>query len=101
MNKIIKLIIISVMILFLSLYFSRYSTNYYEDKKEITNEAIKRYEEDLKQGIKINPSNYQEEEKNYDNKISKIGIKTSKLIEKSFEKGLKFVMKKLTQLESN
>lgn len=99
MNKIIKLIGIILIILFLSLYFSRYSNNYYQDKNKITNEAIKRYESDLKQGKKIDPNNYKIEEKNYNNKVSRLGMKTSKIIENTFQKGLKYLMRKLNELE--
>ena len=68
MNKILKLLGIILIILFLSLYFSKYNNNYYENKNNLTDEAIKRYEKDLKEGKNIDPNNYIVQEKNYNNK---------------------------------
>ena len=99
MNKTIKLITIILLILFLSLYFSKYNTNYYGNKNILTEKAIKQYEEDLKAGKEILPSNYLEPEKNYNNKVSKIGVQVSKLIEKTFSKGLKYIMKYLQKIQ--
>ena len=93
MNNIIKIISVILIIMFLSLYFSKYSNNYYENKNNLTEEAIKRYENDLKEGKTIDPSNYIEEEKNYNNKASKLGMKASSLIEHTFSYGLKYMIK--------
>ena len=95
MNKLLKVIGLLIIIFFLSLYFSKYSSNYYNDKTTLTEEAIKRYEKDLKEGKNINSSNYIIEEKNYNNKASIIGLKTSKLIENTFSYGLKHIIKYL------
>lgn len=95
MNKLLKVIGLLIIIFFLSLYFSKYSSNYYNDKTNLTEEAIKRYEKDLKEGKNINSSNYIIEEKNYNNKASIIGLKTSKLIENTFSYGLKHIIKYL------
>ena len=99
MNNILKIIGIIVIIFFLSLYFSRYSNNYYEDKTNLTEKAIEKYEKDLKEGKKIDPNNYIVEEKNYNNKASTIGLKASKFIENTFSYGLKHIMKYLNQYE--
>ena len=53
MNKLLKVIGLLIIIFFLSLYFSKYSSNYYNDKTNLTEEAIKRYEKDLKEGKNI------------------------------------------------
>lgn len=95
MNKTIKFIILVIVILFLSLYFSNYNNSYYENKYNLTEKAIKNYEEDLKSGKPIIPSNYLQEEKNYNNKISNVGIKVSKLIEKAFTDGINNIIKLL------
>lgn len=90
-------------IIFIVIYFS--STNgYYEhenmSKKVFTEEKIKEFEEDIKLGKKIDVKNYlSEEEKNYQNKVSKIGDSASNLITGSFtnvlEKSFKFLEKML------
>lgn len=95
MNNILKVVIVLLIIFFLSLYFSKYNNDYFENKNNLTEEAIKRYEKDLKEGKNINPDNYKIEEKNYNNKASIIGLKTSKLIENTFSYGLKYIVKYL------
>ena len=54
MNKTIKIIMIFLTVFFLSLYFGKYSSNYYNNKKILTDEAIKKYEKDLKEEKKYN-----------------------------------------------
>ena len=95
MNKIIKIILIIIIIFFLSLYFSNYNTGYYENKTYMTEEAIKKYENDLKEGKTIISNSYIPKEKNYNNSFSKIGLKSSNLIEKVINKTLKYLVKYL------
>jgi len=99
MNKSYKIVGIVIIILFLSLFFSKYNYNYNENKSILTEEAIKRYEQDLKEGKEINPSNYRVPDKNYNNKASKVGVKASQIIEKVFKKGMKYIMNSLKKLE--
>lgn len=101
MKKAFNLIVIIMLIFFLSLYFSRYASDYYDNKNVLTEEAIKQFENDVKEGKQINAKNYIPEEKDYSNNISSFGIKTSKLIEKTFHKGLKSMMSYLNSLENN
>lgn len=94
--------IILFFIFFIALYSSQVS-GYYEygqyKKTAITNEAIKKYEEDLKQGKEVNPENYiSSKYKDYSNGLSKIGLKTSSYIEKIFTKGIKNTFKYLSKL---
>ena len=93
MNKLLKLIGIIIIILFLSLYFSKYSNSYYEERTLLTEESIKQYEKDLKTGKNIVSNNYIPKEKDYNNKASKLGIKTSKLIEDLVNNTLKYIVK--------
>ena len=95
MNKILKVLGLILIIFFLSLYFSKYTNTYYNDKSNLTEAAIKKYEKDLKEGKSINSNNYKVEEKNYNNKASIIGLKASKIIEDTFSYGLKHLMKYL------
>lgn len=95
MKKLIKLIGIILLIFFLALYLSSYNTSYYENKNILTEDAIKRFEKDLKEGKKINVNNYIEKEKNYNNKVSTYTLKLSNLIDKCINKSLKLVLKYL------
>ena len=90
-----------VITVFLSLYFSKYNIDYYENKNVLTEEAIEQFEKDMKEGKQIIASNYLPKEKDYDNKISKIGIKASEIIEKTFDKGLQVVMKYLNNIQND
>ena len=95
MNKIIKLLIIIITIFFLSLYFSNYNNEYYETKTYLTEEAIRNYEKDLKEGKNITSNNYVPKEKDYNNNFSKLGLKSSNLIEKIITKALKYLVKNI------
>ena len=95
MKRLIKLIGIILLIFFLALYLSSYNTSYYENKNILTEDAIKRFEKDLKEGKKINVNNYIEKEKNYNNKVSTYKLKLSNLIDKCINKSLRLVLKYL------
>ena len=93
MNKTLKVLGVILVIMFLSVYFSRYNNNYYANQNILTEEAIIKFEQDIKEGKDITVSSYLKEEKNYDNKLSEIGLKISNEIETGFKKGLKFIFK--------
>ena len=93
MNKTLKIVGVLLVIMFLSVYFSRYNSNYYANQNVLTEEAIVKFEQDIKEGKDITVSSYLKEEKNYDNKLSEIGLKISNGIETGFKKGLKFIFK--------
>ena len=93
MNKTIKIIGIVLFVMFLSVYFSRYNTNYYENRNVLTEEAIVKFEQDIKEGKDISINTYLKEEKDYNNKASTIGLKLSQCIEIGFKKSLKLLFK--------
>lgn len=99
MNKFIRGTGIIIMILFISLYLSRFNIETYENKRLLTEEAIIKYEQDLKKGKNILEKSYIPEEKNYNNKPSQIGRKVSNTIESSFKKALKILMKILNEMQ--
>lgn len=101
MKNLLKGMFIITLILFLSLYFSKYNNEYYENKKILTDEAIAQFEKDLKEGKEINAKDYITEEKDYSNKVSKLGIKTSNMIENTFNKSLKYIVKYLEKLDNS
>ena len=98
----LKVLLALLIVLFFSLYYSKYSNYYYyENQKVLTDEAIKRFESDLKEGKKININNYIPEQKNYNNKVSILVLKTSNFIDKCFSKGLKLFAKYISKLENS
>lgn len=97
-KNIFRLVGTVLVVLFLALYFGQ-STGYYDiskgKKTALTNEAIKRFESDVSSGKEIIASNYLEKEKNYSNKLSKLGIGISNLIEKGFDTVMNFILKEV------
>lgn len=95
MKRVINIILIIITILFLSLYFSNYNNEYYQNKTYLTEEAIKKYENDLKNNKNISSKNYLPKEKDYNNNASRLGIKASNFLENIINKSLKFIAKHL------
>lgn len=88
--KISKNILIILFIVFIALFFSQ-STGYYEyeqyKKVALTNEQIKQFEKDVKNGKKVDVKDYiGETKKDYGNKVSNTGLKISSEIEKYVKK---------------
>ena len=103
-NKIFHKVWFILFLIFLTLYISQ-ASGYYEysisKKTTFTNEQIKRFEQDIKEGKEIDVSNYLEETKNYNNIFSSLGLKMSSLIEKGFNKTMTSLFKKLSQAVNN
>jgi len=77
---------------FLVLYFAQMG-GYYENlnrkKTYLTEESIKRFEDDIANGKEIKVENYViNMKKNYANRISRFGLYTSKLMGKTFKWGI-------------
>ena len=62
---------------------------YYEysnfKRTSLTNDAITKFEDDVKKGKNIKATNYLKNDKQYDNALNSIALKTSNLIEKTFD----------------
>ena len=100
----IKKILVPIGILLLLMYITIYIvslTSYYtsiESKNStLTTEAIERFEKDVLNGEKIVASNYLVEKKEYDNLLSRTSIKIGNIIEKLFNKLLKYLLKEIEQ----
>lgn len=83
-KKIFNTIVFSLFVLYLSLYIAS-SQGYYEyqNKKEskFTEEKIKEFEEDLKNGKKVDIKDYLVNDvKKYDNKITELGLTLSEML---------------------
>ena len=96
MKKIAKLIFMILVIFFLVVYFGR-NNIIVNQSRVLTEEAINQFEQDLKEGKEIIPSNYMPKKKDYNNKASEIGLKISKLIEKASNKILKKLLKSIIE----
>lgn len=100
-SKIFKVIIISLFVIFMSIYLASINGYYeYETKKqkELTDDAIKRFEKDVQSGKQVNINDYLVEDvKHYDNNITTIADNVSEtfnsLLMKGFEKSFELVEK--------
>lgn len=103
MNKknIVRFSFITVFILFLCIYIGQ-ATGYYEynnyKKTTLTNDAINRFEEDVKNGKTIDAKNYMEQDKSYENSLNKAAIKTSNVIEGAFDKMMEYIFKEVNNV---
>lgn len=100
--NIYKIIFYIVFIIFLIIYFSDVA-GYYEYqnylKSNLTNEQIKQFEFDVKNGNKIDINEYLSvDTKKYNNNLSKIASKLSQSISNLVNKGVKYTFKYISKL---
>ena len=91
-NRVFKYITILSFVTFLTLYTSQ-KTGYYEytnyQKRNLTENELKKFEEDIKNGKDVSLNDYKEHTKvDYSNKMSNIGVKVSNSINNSVKKGI-------------
>ncbi len=104
--NIARIILLVLFILFVGLYLVG-NSNYYDyeaaNKTRLTEEQIKIFEQDIKEGNAVDVEKYlQLNEKNYDNPVSKATLNISKTISKSFDKALNYVFGKINEaMETN
>lgn len=93
MNKLLKLIILLILIVFLASYFT-IQTGYYDYKLQrktaLTEEQIKKFEQDVKEGKDVDISDYTVNDKvDYSNNLTdsvyKVSVSTNKALKKSIE----------------
>lgn len=101
-KKIFKAFIWFLFLSFLVLYYAQ-ANGYYQSvnnrKKVLTEDAIKRFEEDVRNGEKIDVNDYLiENKKNYSNKISRFGLYTSEVIGKYFKKGINGIFSNIDKM---
>lgn len=92
LTKVFKKIFLVLLISFTALYLSEaagYSEYKQHNKKIMTEEKIKQFESDVKEGKNLNLNDYLvEDTKNHESKVSKFGDMMSKEIEKYVVGGL-------------
>lgn len=100
-NKLFRFTFFIFFMSFMVIYFSEL-TGYYEyqnyKKKALTEEQIKKFEEDVKNGNKVDINQYLVvDNQNYNNNLSKIASKLSdgisKIVKDSVEKTFKYISK--------
>lgn len=101
LKKIFRFCLLTLFVTFMALYISQ-STGYveYENRKQValTESQIKKFESDVAAGKKVDVEKYlKTNEKNYQNGISKMGLKISNVtksgVEKVVETSFKFLAK--------
>lgn len=96
-NGIFKIAFIILSVSFITLYISN-STGYFEYHQRqnviLTDEKIKQFEEDVKNGVNLDLESYLENtKKNYNNKTSKLGLFLSNKIGEYAKKGIEIAFK--------
>ena len=103
MKKVIKPLILIIIFLFLGLYFF-YNESYAENKirkeKELMEEMILKYEEDLKNGIDVSKEDYTIKKKDYSNTYTDASLKLSEKICDFVDGSIKFIFKKINDMVS-
>ena len=103
-NKLFWFVLISLFVVYMGLYIAN-STGYYESKLServtLNNKAIARFEKDVASGKDVTIDDYLEREnKDYSNKMSKLGLNISNKCEDFMTKGLSKFMKVVGKLFS-
>ena len=104
-NRVFKIIFWMFLISFMIIYFSEI-TGYYEyknyQKNIMTNDQIEKFENDIKQGKKVNPNNYILTDTNkYNNKLSDVADNLSDGISKIVKGGVNNTFKLIANLTNN
>ena len=96
-NKLLKYGVIAVTVVFLMFYFlgGRIYNSRITEKKVLTEEQIKKFEEDVKNNVEIDINEYVFKEEDYTNQITKINNKISSIIEKGFKKAFQYLLKNI------
>ena len=82
-NRVFYIILIVLGVLYLALFIAN-NTGYYSfnNKKNLTEEQIKKFEEDVKNGVEVDLNDYLSDTNiSYQNNISKLGYNISSFIE--------------------
>lgn len=101
LNKAFKSLVYISFIIFTVLYISQ-SSGYFDYKNRrkvaMTNSQIKQFENDIKEGKKVDLKKYIDaNNKNYQNKISKVGLSISVTSEKAIQKIIEETFKVLSK----
>ncbi|MBR1385635.1 MAG: hypothetical protein IJ568_02260 [Bacilli bacterium] len=94
-KKISKVLMASLLIVFVIMYY--FGGNIYDykiiEKKNLTEEQIKKFEIDVKEGKEIDIEEYVVKDRNYSNKVTRLNTKISNIIETGFKKIFEYFLK--------
>lgn len=103
-NNFVFVLTIVLFGIYMALYYMA-ETGYYEykeyNKMIVTEEAMKQFERDISEGKDVSVENYITPQKNYENKVSNLGLKTSQSLEKFMTKGIGGFFKVIGSLVSD
>lgn len=104
-NKNVVFIIFVILFgVYLALYYA-FLGGYYEykayNKKNLTEEMMKKFETDVSNGKDVSIYDYIEEEKDYSNNVSNLGVKLGEVTEDFLTKGLGGIFKVVSKLVTN
>lgn len=104
-NKVFRWCLFFLFLIFLTLYFSQ-ATGYYEYEQSkvtaFTEEQIKKFEQDVKDGKEIDINNYLENtNKDYQNSISRVTLNISEGISKYMKMGIEKVFEGIAKVLEN
>lgn len=104
-DNFIRIMLITVFLIFIGLYYSSNAgiIDYQSKNKTVlTEEQIKQFEEDVKNNVQIDLKKYVDnKEAKYDNNISKTALKVSNVIGETVQNALNFVFGKLEKVMNN
>ena len=99
-KNIFRIIILTLIMLFATLYITQ-AMGYYEytnhRTNQLTTEAAKKFEMDLKEGKSIQSDDYIKKKNDYDNNLTKIGLSCSNIISNIFDKVMRFVFNEINK----
>lgn len=102
--KYFKVFLTILVIMFLGLFFAYQNglgQNWNKEKKVLTEEMIKEYEEDLKKGIDVTQKEYVIVKPSYANTYSSNILKVSKKIEEGIDRVIKYFFRKVSDSINN
>ena len=99
-KNVFRILMLTIFVLFTTIYIMQ-ALGYYEysnrKTNQLTEDAVKQFESDLKAGKKINASDYIKKENDYSNNISKLGIKVSNTVGEMFDGIMGFVFSEISK----
>lgn len=100
-TNIFKILLAVLLLIFIAVYISDMNGYYAYSNYErtiVTEEGIKQFENDVKEGKEIDIKDYVKDDNNYENNVSKISLNISNTIGKYVRKSLVAVFKRITVL---
>lgn len=103
-KNIFRFVFLVLFLFFLVLYITQ-AFGYYEYNNRKTNimteESIKKFEQDIKDGKNVKASDYIKKENDYNNKLSRLGLKLSNIVGDIFDGVVGFVFYEVNRTVNN